>query len=163
MRQYDLKTRRSIYERILSKIKKDIKTGCWIWQGALSGGDGRKKYGYIRIDGKSLRVHRVVYGLFNNKNIDGLLICHHCDNSACVNPEHLFIGKTQDNMDDMIKKGRHKHPNGEKNNSKLTTKQVLKIRQLSLEGWKNPSIARAYNVAVTTIRNIVIRKKWKHI
>jgi hypothetical protein len=44
----------------------------------------------------------LVHGMFSGKD----LILHHCDNRTCVNPEHIYIGTPQQNMDDMHIRGR---------------------------------------------------------
>jgi hypothetical protein len=55
-------------------------------------------------------------------------ICHHCDNRVCVRPSHLFLGTRQDNVNDMMQKGRGAA--GSKNgHSKLTHIQVSAIRR----------------------------------
>jgi len=76
---------------------------CWEWQGGKKP-DG---YGSAGYEGKSDLAHRVAWKLTKGPIPKGMYICHSCDNPACCNPAHLFLGTQSDNMKDMIVKGRH--------------------------------------------------------
>ena len=94
--------------RFFSKFQKS--EGCWNWQGS------KNDAGYGLLGHKY--AHRMAWQISNNQLIPKkMVICHHCDNPSCVNPNHLFIGTQKDNMQDMIKKNRQikKDNNGEKN------------------------------------------------
>jgi|DEB3_MinimDraft_2_1074329.scaffolds.fasta_scaffold08932_3 hypothetical protein len=84
---------------------------CWLWTGAsIRGGYGhfRRKINGIQ---KMYKAHRFSYEHFNNNGEmlpSSTLVCHKCDNPKCVNPQHLFLGTQQDNINDKIKKGRLK-------------------------------------------------------
>lgn len=81
-------------------------TGCWEWAKHIdSWGYGRKA-----IKSKSTPAHRVSFAYHYGipmSALDGIVVCHSCDNPRCVNPEHLFLGSTWDNALDMYSKGRH--------------------------------------------------------
>jgi len=91
-----------IKERLLNKMKINSETGCWEYTGYIA----KVGYGRISFKGKQQWVHRVAYTVFIGLIPTGLLVCHKCDNRKCINPHHLFTGTHQDNMDDMIRKGR---------------------------------------------------------
>ena len=87
-------------ERFYKKVSKQS-TGCWEWSASRDS----KGYGYFKHDGM-IRAHRWSAKYIAELDVEGNLVCHHCDNPCCVNPEHLFIGLDKDNVKDMISKGR---------------------------------------------------------
>lgn len=103
--------RRSASERFWSKVNKNgpihpvLGTRCWTW----IGGKRDRGYGAFRyLDSQS--AHRVSWILKFGQIPKSKLVCHHCDNPSCVNPDHLFVGTSLDNNQDMVKKGRGKYP-----------------------------------------------------
>jgi hypothetical protein len=92
--------RRPISERFWEKVAKG--DGCWEWQAfRLKSG-----YGWFGgAEGTDL-THRVAWRLERGPIPDGMFVLHHCDNRACVRPDHLFLGDHAANMRDMVAKGR---------------------------------------------------------
>lgn len=133
--------------------------GCWLWSGTVS----KMGYGVIAHDNRHLAAHRVAYTLHKGDIPAGLCVCHTCDTPRCVNPEHLFGGTHQDNMDDMRKKGRGNRPAGEKHwKAKLTVEDVIRIRERA-ETETHSLIAADYNVGRVQVGHIARGKAWKGI
>ena len=65
---------------------------------------------YNKISKKSEWAHRVDWEKYNGKIIGKFDVCHKCDNRACININHLFLGTRSDNMQDASLKGRIQAP-----------------------------------------------------
>jgi len=147
-------------QRFWDKVQKT--SDCWNWTASK----GHNGYGRFRVKGKLESPHIVSYKLHNDDHIKGMDVCHTCDNRACVNPNHLFLGSHSDNMKDCSNKGRNTGADLRGENqpgSKLKDDQVKTIKKLFQLNIKTQEIADMYRVSYTTIYNIKIGKTWKHI
>jgi len=83
----------------LGRCKRN-EAGCLIWPGRSGRG-----YAYLRVEGKFLRVSRVILERKLGRPLQHLAL-HKCDNPACVEETHLFEGTQSDNMQDASRKHR---------------------------------------------------------
>lgn len=148
---------RSLADRFMDKVYHCPITGCWLWGGALTG-PGEAKYGYIGHLYRNLRAHRVSYNMFVGPIPDGAYVCHSCDVSWCVNPDHLWVGTPTENNIDKIKKGRHLMNGG----LKLSSEDVENIREKLARGVKGVTLSREYSVSTATISHIRKGRTWTH-
>lgn len=167
-------------DRFWAKVNKDgpihptLGTECWIWTGCKT----RFGHGQIGRGGRGTGLipsHRVSWEMHNAPVPDGLWVLHHCDNPPCVRPDHLFLGTHQDNMHDMVRKGRHTStkkthcPRGHKyadDNLTLTSRGARACRQCSRAAkrrsakrfyWKDPIASRLR----LRIRRAETERAWK--
>jgi len=144
-------------EHFLSFINEEI-DGCWIFLGPWDGAG----YGLFSYKGFRDRAHRISWILHKGDIQDGKSVLHTCDNRPCCNPDHLWLGSQQDNIDDMIAKGRAAigEANGQ---AKLNDAAVTNIKKLLDNNLHHYRIAEMYNVDERTIRFIRDGITWRHV
>ena len=157
----------TVQDRFDSHYTPEPMSGCWLWTGFY------RPTGYGQFIAKNIaptprNAHRFSYALHVGPIPDGTYVLHRCDNRACVNPAHLFLGSHQDNVTDMMRKGRNRPGgmdgefDGERNPAaKLTRAQVDHIRVILSTGVvSRKRIANAFGVSRVTIGDIAAGKTW---
>lgn len=127
--------------------------GCHYWIGATGTGKHSKR-GRFNINGRNQWAHRVAFNLYKGPVPDGKCICHHCDNDACVNPNHLFLGTQVDNINDMLRKGRQNLYGQAKINFAIASE--IRVSELN-----DVDASAKYNVSRSTVYFVRKNKTWK--
>ncbi len=146
-------------ERLWGRIAVSEPDECW--EGTA--GKFASGYGQIRVKGWPYRSHRLVYqDAFGDLPPD-LCVLHRCDNRACNNPAHLFLGTDLDNVQDRNAKERTARGT-RAGSARLTEADVRTIRErYERGGVRQIDLAKEYGVSQVNISHIILRKAWKHV
>lgn len=142
----------SLGERFWSKVDVQGPEDDWEWTAARDSNG----YGNIKIDGKARKANRVVWEITYGDIPEGLGVLHTCDNRACVNPSHLYVGDQRQNTLDRLQRGRD-------GMSPFDPTTVREVRHRAQRGEYQKDIAADYGVTQSTISNIVNRRTWDHV
>jgi hypothetical protein len=157
----------TIVTRFWSKVEKT--ETCWQW----TAGCFRAGYGAFQYQRRAWKAHRFAYMLTHGPIPEGLNVCHHCDNPACVRPDHLFLGTFADNSADMVAKGRqgkgdnvpteHRRRGVRHHRAKVTEDDVREIRRRHGAGETQTALAAIFGLDQTTVSDLVRWKIWRHV
>lgn len=144
---------KSIIKRVLQKC---VKNNYCIEVQGYAGPNGYPLI-YIKEIGGTGGSHRLMWFIYHGFIPEKKVVMHKCDNRRCINPRHLRLGTTAENISDMIAKNRHvKLPVGEKSfMSKFSDDQILKIRESADNGRSYKEIAKDFNIHSSHVSRIV--------
>lgn len=125
--------------------------GCWEANGF------RNEDGYVIYSqsGRKISAHRASYLAYKGPIGDGMEVCHTCDNPACANPSHLYMGTHSQNMLD--RSVRRRDPR-----LVLDPDGVRRIRELHLKGLSDREISQEFfgKVSDSVVYNVRSGKSW---
>ena len=93
-----------VRESFWKRVDKRGPDECWNWTGFRD----PKGYGRFRRTGVPQQAHRASWEMANQEPLGDRFACHHCDNTSCVNPAHLYAGDRNDNARDYKERGGEK-------------------------------------------------------
>jgi hypothetical protein len=155
-------------------------SGCWLWTGTTNRG-GYGVFSFSRAK-SGVAAHRASWMIHKGEIPGGLWVLHKCDNPACVNPDHLFLGTAKDNTADMMRKGRWRAPvvinraRGDRHRSRTAPESIKRgeahhsatiteadVQAIRLSAEAGVALARRYGLTPTSITRIRLRKSWRHV
>ena len=149
-------------ERFWAKVNRGAPDECWPWTAALY----PKGYGQFNVDGRAVLASRFSWELHHGPILGGLWMLHRCDNPPCVNPAHLFLGTSADNIQDMVAKGRARGAVGTANrHAKLTPAEVREIRHLHVRyspRFGARALAARFGVTDVMVSKIARDEAWRY-
>ena len=166
-------TTKNTPEKFWATVQIKAPDECWEWQGAKTSSG----YGNLSWNGANVQAHRVAYFLSNGGialhtkfRQEGVakryrrFVLHKCDNRACCNPSHLFLGSMRTNQLDAYAKGRKVQPKSRHVNAKLSAAQVHAIRRRYDAGdGTQKELAAEVGVSQRVISLIVRHEAYKDV
>lgn len=175
--------------RFLAKISTvPTEQGCLEWTACKH---EKKGYGMFWLGSGQISAHRVAYFLATGSNPGELQVNHHCDNPACCNAAHHYLGTQFDNVRDRVTRGRsnsargdshgsrtkpESRARGERNGQRTHPERTARGEAQGSAKLKEPDIiairadprsqtkiAASYGVSRPLIGYIKRRETWKHV
>lgn len=135
--------------------------GCWPWLAAIN----TAGYGAFHpTKRETVGAHRWALSQALGRPLGpGEFACHRCDNPLCVNPSHLFAGTHDDNMLDMVAKGRSARGARKVRTLRLHDWQVVALRHEAAKGALVKDLSQKYGVSQALISMLCRGDRRSHL
>lgn len=120
---------------------------CWIWNGQKT----KRGYGIFHGIKETRFAHEAAFILYNEEIPNDLSVFHKCEENNCVNPAHLYIGKSAMKN----KTVRNKRAN------KLSKEVVNYMRNLHQRGVTLKTISISFGTSLSNVHRILNKETWK--
>lgn len=146
--------KKTLLEKLQFNMGPVTATGCIEWIGSKDD-DG---YGVLKLSrsvehphGLNQFAHRVAWAV-KHGDAGSMHVLHSCDNPACCNVDHLFLGTNTDNIHDRMKKGRS-----------VTKLDAKKVAYLKVSDKSQSDLAREVGTCQTNVSSIKRGRTWAHV
>ena len=154
---------KTLADRFWEKVAVSTEDKCWEWTSAFT----TRNYGFFWVGGKkrSEYAHRMSYMLAKGEIPDGMVVMHACDNTRCVNPNHLSIGTFKDNSQDSVKKKRAACTKQDGNRNPSAKFRETTVQRLRIVGGCVPqkTLAAATGMTRENVGQILRSDTWSHL
>lgn len=135
---------------------------CWIYTGSPSVPEGKApRVSENKID---YNIGQYAHMKFKGRVVNQ--VNHTCDRPRCWNPEHLYDGTQQQNVDDRMARGRHKYEirKGSTAPNAIINEDIARqIKVMIIQGMKSGVIAKHFNIPAYLVYAIKSGYNWKHV
>lgn len=114
--------------------------GCMLWKGR----DSRVQC-KVRWQGKQYQPHQLSFIISNGPVPAGMQVNHRCDKHNCIRPSCLYAGTPQENVEDMMRRGRwvgNLYQQGKGPHNSIGTKRTPEQRARIAEGVRRANERR---------------------
>ena len=136
-----------------------VTPGCWWWEGTRTA----RGYGQLKDGHTQVLAHRLSYRHYVGEIPEGLILRHRCNNSLCVNPDHLIPGTHAENKRDSVLAGTAADKGIKNPAAKLTEEQVHEIRRLYSEHVPAKELAERFGMSHAAVWAVATRRSWRHL
>lgn len=147
MRRTGILTTKKHMGSFWEKVQRGAPDECWPWTGFTRSSG----HGLTSMRGLPMHTSRKAWVLAKGPVPRGLVVCHKCDNHACCNPSHLYLGTPADNCLDQFEKPAFEDRGPRGRSTLLNEKQLEELWKMRRFGASLKQCSDHFGVHIGTV------------